>query len=92
MRGGTLVVGGDAGQRLGEHQGVGTIFLRGRAASLAEGMVEVKLRKRDELRLGVLLINASIRGAAKDFRRVIPELAWQREQSQRSGEVRPSWR
>lgn len=92
MRGGTLVVGGDAGHRLGDHRGLGTIFLRGAAASLADGMAEVPLKKRDELRLGVLLINASIRGAAKEFRRVIPERLWQLEQSRETGEVRPNWR
>lgn len=92
MRGGTLVVGGDAGQRLGDHRGLGTIYLRGSAASLADGMVEVPLKKRDELRLGVLLINASIRGAAKEFRRVIPERIWRLEQSRQTGEVRPNWR
>jgi formylmethanofuran dehydrogenase subunit C len=92
MRGGTLVVGGDAGHRLGEPLGSGTIFLRGRAASLADGMVEAPLRKSDDLRLGVLLINASIRGAAKEFRRVIPERLWRQEQSRITGEVRPNWR
>lgn len=92
MRGGTLVVGGDAGHRIGEPLGSGTIFLRGQAASLAEGMVEMPLRKSDELRLGVLLINASIRGAAKEFRRVIPERLWRWEQARITGEVRPNWR
>jgi glutamate synthase domain-containing protein 3 len=92
MRGGTLVVGGDAGDRLGDHRGLGTIYLRGTARSLAESMVEVPLKKRDELRLGVLLINASIRGAAKEFRRVIPERLWRFEQSRETGEVRPNWR
>jgi formylmethanofuran dehydrogenase subunit C len=92
MRGGTLVVGGNADHRLGDHRGLGTIFIRGTAASLAEGMVDVPLRKSDELRLGVLLINASIRGAAKEFRRVIPERQLQWEQSKETGEVRPNWR
>jgi formylmethanofuran dehydrogenase subunit C len=92
MRGGTLVVGGDAGERLGDHRGLGTIYLRGTARSLADSMVEVPLKKRDELRLGVLLINASIRGAAKEFRRVIPERLWRFEQSRETGEVRPNWR
>ncbi|TVP97286.1 MAG: tributyrin esterase [Planctomycetaceae bacterium] len=92
MRGGTMVVGGDAGPRLGEPRGTGMIFLRGRAESLAEGMVEVPLRKRDELRLGVLLINAEIRGLAKDFRRVISETAWRQEESKVTGEMRPNWR
>lgn len=92
MWGGTLVIGGDAGERLGDARGRGTIFIRGKARSLAEGMVEVSLRKRDELRLGMLLINASIRGAAKEFRRVISETEFKREQQQLTGETRPSWR
>ena len=92
MRGGTLVVGGNAGPRLGEHRGNGIIYLKGRAESLAEGMVEVPLKKKDELRLGMLLINASIRAEAKDFRRVIPETMWRQEQSKSTGVMRPSWR
>lgn len=92
MHDGTIVIGGDAGRGLGEPRGAGMIFLRGRAESLADGMVEVALRKRDELRLGMLLINASIRGLAKEFRRVIPERAWRLEQSQLTGETRPNWR
>ena len=51
-RGGVIVIGGDAGLRLGEPQGDLIIFLRGQAASLAAGMCEAPLRKRDELRLG----------------------------------------
>src|SRR5690606_15467984 len=89
---GVIVIGGDAGPRLGEPRGDGMVFLRGRAESLAAGMVEVPLRKRDELRLGVLLINASTRGLAKEFRRVIPEARWRWEQAQVTGETRPNWR
>jgi hypothetical protein len=92
MYDGVMVIGGDAGPRLGEPRGDGMVFLRGRAESLAEGMVEVPLRKRDELRLGVLLINASTRGMAKEFRRVIPEARWRWEQAQLTGETRPNWR
>jgi hypothetical protein len=55
-------------------------------------MVEVALRKRDELRLGLLLINASIRGDAKDFRRVIPQRVLQAERDRKRGEVDPNWR
>jgi len=91
-RGGTIVIGGDAGPRLGESQGELIIFLRGKAASLAPGMVEVALRKRDELRLGLLLINASIRGDAKDFRRVIPQRVLQAERERKRGDVDPNWR
>jgi len=78
-RGGTILIGGDCGPRLGEPQGDLIIFLRGKAASLASGMIEATLRKRDELRLGLLLINASIRADAKEFRRVIPEQVLQAE-------------
>lgn len=92
MYDGVIVIGGDAGPGLGEPRGDGMVFLRGRAESLADGMVEVPLRKRDELRLGVLLINASTRGLAKEFRRVIPEARWRWEQAQVTGETRPNWR
>jgi len=92
MYDGVIVIGGNAGHGLGEPRGDGVVFLRGRAQSLADGMVEVPLRKRDELRLGVLLINASTRGMAKEFRRVIPEARWQWEQAQMTGETRPNWR
>lgn len=92
MYDGVIVIGGDAGRGLGEPRGDGVVFLRGRAQSLADGMVEVPLRKRDELRLGVLLINASTRGLAKEFRRVIPEARWRWEQAQMTGETRPNWR
>ncbi len=92
MYDGVIVIGGDAGPGLGEPRGAGMVFLRGRAESLADGMVEVALRKRDELRLGMLLINASTRGMAKEFRRVIPEARWRWEQAQVTGETRPNWR
>ena len=90
--GGTILIGGNAGPRLGEAEGDLIIFLRGKAESLADGMVEMPLRKRDELRLGLLLINASIRGEAKDFRRVIPERTLDAERQRKRGEVDPNWR
>jgi methylamine---glutamate N-methyltransferase subunit B len=92
MHDGTIVIGGDAGHGLGEPRGSGVVFIRGHAQSLADAMVAVPLRKQDELKLGVLLINASIRGMAKEFRRVIPETAWRFEQSRITGETRPNWR
>ena len=91
-RGGMIVIGGDAGPRLGEPQGELIVFIRGKAQSLAMGMIETPLRKRDELRLGLLLINASIRGDAKDFRRVVPEYVLDQERARKHGEVDPSWR
>lgn len=89
---GTIVIGGDAGPRLGEPHSELIIFLRGSAQSLAPGMEEAPLRKRDELRLGLLLINASIRGDAKEFRRVIPNAILQAERDRKHSEVNPSWR
>jgi len=91
-RGGTILIGGDAGPRLGDPQGDLIIFLRGKAESLAPGMVETQLRKRDELRLGLLLINASIRADAKEFRRVVPNQLLDVERSRKRGEVDPNWR
>ncbi|MGI9474367.1 MAG: tributyrin esterase [Rubripirellula sp.] len=89
--GGMIVIGGDAGENLGDAMSNVTVFLRGAAKSLAKGVAEAPLRKREQLRLGLLLINASIRGDAKDFRRIVPEAMLQAEQSQR-GELNPNWR
>ena len=89
--GGMIVIGGDAGEKLGDAMNNVTVFIRGKAKSLAEGVVEAPLRKREELRLGLLLINASIRGDAKEFRRIVPEIVFDMEQSQR-GEINPNWR
>ncbi len=89
--GGMIVIGGDAGEKLGDAMNNVTVFIRGRAKSLAEGVIEAPLRKRELLRLGLLLINASIRGEAKDFRRIVPEAMLHAEQSQR-GELNPNWR
>lgn len=89
--GGMIVIGGDAGERLGDAMNNVTIFIRGRAKSLAEGVTEAPLRKREQLRLGLLLINASIRGDAKDFRRIVPQAMLEAELSGRS-EVGPNWR
>ncbi|MGV3483376.1 MAG: tributyrin esterase [Planctomycetaceae bacterium] len=91
-RSGTIVIGGDAGARLGEPHGDLIIFLRGSAASLAPGVEEASLRKRDELRLGLLLINASIRGDAKEFRRVVPSAVLRAERERKHGEINPNWR
>jgi len=89
--GGTIVIGGNAGHRLGDAVNHVAVFLRGKALSLADGVTEAPLRKREELRLGLLLINASIRGDAKEFRRIVPTALLQAEQAQR-GEVSPNWR
>lgn len=89
--GGLIVIGGDAGESLGEAMQDVTIFVRGSVAALAPGVIEAPLRKREKLRLGLLLINASIRGDAKDFRRIIPTTMWLAEEAGR-GEVNPNWR
>jgi glutamate synthase domain-containing protein 3 len=89
--GGIIVIGGDAGENLGDAISNVSIFIRGKSKSLADGVTEAPLRKREQLRLGLLLINASIRGDAKDFRRIVPETLLAAEQSQR-GELSPNWR
>ncbi len=88
---GTIVVGGDAGVNLGDGLNNVTVFLRGKAASLAPGVIDVPIRKREEVRLGLLLMSASIRGKPGEFRRIIPEARWKAEEAG-AGEVRPNWR
>ena len=88
---GTIVIGGDAGKRLGDAMNNVTIFIRGKAKSLSAGVTEAPLRKSQQLKLGLLLIKASIRGDANDFRRIIPEAMLHAEESAR-GEVNPHWR
>ncbi len=89
--GGMLVIGGNAGENLGDAASNVTIFIRGTAKSLAKGVTEAPLRKREQLRLGLLLINASIRGDAKEFRRIVPEAMLDAEHAKR-GEINPKWR
>jgi methylamine---glutamate N-methyltransferase subunit B len=89
--GGTIVVGGDAGCNLGDSHNNLTLFLRGKAQSLAAGLVEAPLRKREQVKLGLLLMNASIRGSATDFRRIIPLAKLHAEQANQ-GELHPNWR
>lgn len=89
--GGTIVIGGDAGERIGDAMNNVTVFIRGKAKSLADGVAEAPLRKREEVRLGLMLINASIRGDAKEFRRIVPKAILDMERSQR-GEINPNWR
>ncbi|TWT50613.1 GXGXG motif protein [Rubripirellula amarantea] len=89
--GGMLVIGGNAGHNLGDAMNNVTVFVRGKYKSLAPGVTEAPLRKRETLRLGLLLINASIRGDSKDFRRIVPEAMLAAEMAGR-GEVNPHWR
>ncbi len=89
--GGMLVIGGNAGKDLGDASSNVTIFIRGTVKSLALGVTEAPLRKREQLRLGLLLINASIRGDANEFRRVVPKAMIRAEESRR-GEINPKWR
>ena len=89
--GGMLVIGGDAGENLGDASSSVTIFVRGSVKSLARGVTEAPLRKREQLRLGLLLIIASIRGDAKEYRRIVPEAMLHADKSL-SGEINPNWR
>jgi hypothetical protein len=47
------------------------IYVRGAVASLGRGIVELSISAKDRLRLGMLMINAGIKGEAKDFRRYV---------------------
>ena len=68
MRSGNLILGSDAGPDLGLDATGGTIYLRGDAASIADGMREAKMKDADSMRLGLLLVRAGIRAATKEFR------------------------
>lgn len=90
---GTIVIGGDAGEGLGDAMRGSTIFLRGKVAALGRGVREAPLREREKLRLGLLLINAGIRGDAKDFRRIVSEVTLRGDDAKRpKSELNPSWR
>lgn len=90
---GTIVIGGDAGEGLGDAMRGSTIFLRGKVAALGRGVREAPLREREKLRLGLLLINAGIRGEAKDFRRIVSEVTLKGDDAKRpKSELNPSWR
>lgn len=89
---GTLVIGGDAGMNLGEAMMDALIFIRGKIGSLGQGVVELPLIPKDSVRLGLLLINAGIRGDAKDFRRVVPRRIYDEEQRHKGVIGHPSWR
>lgn len=75
MRSGNLILGNDAGPDLGLDATGGTIFLRGAAASVADGIREVKMKDSDSMRLGLLLVRAGIRAATKEFRIYRPRSA-----------------
>lgn len=90
--GGTIVIGGGAAEGLGDSMHGATIFIRGKIASLGRGVRQTPLRERERLRLGLLLINAGIRGEAKDFRRIVSQLTLDEEARKPRGEVDPSWR
>ena len=89
--GGSIVIGGDAGENLGDPLSDISVYIRGQAASLSEGVVETPLRKKQEVQLGLLLISAGIRGDATDFRRIVPLAKLEAENAAR-GEVVPNWR
>jgi glutamate synthase domain-containing protein 3 len=88
---GTIVIGGDAGENIGDPLSNVAVFIRGRASSLADGVTETTLRKKQEVQLGLLLISAGIRGDAKDFRRIVPLAKLEAENAAR-GEIVPNWR
>jgi glutamate synthase domain-containing protein 3 len=88
---GTIVIGGDAGENLGDPLSDVAVFIRGKAASLSEGVTETPLRKKQEVKLGLLLISAGIRGDATDFRRIVPIAKLVAEKAAR-GEIVPNWR
>lgn len=90
--GGTIVIGGAAAAGLGDAMRGTTVFIRGKVASLGRGAREAPLRERERLRLGLLLINAGIRGDAKDFRRIVSEATLENEARRPRGEIDPSWR
>ncbi|WP_164101590.1 tributyrin esterase [Candidatus Laterigemmans baculatus] len=90
--GGTIVIGGDAAEGLGDAMRGTTVFIRGRVAALGRGAREAPLRERERLRLGLLLINAGIRGDAKEFRRIVSDALLQHEARRPRGELDPSWR
>ena len=90
---GTIVIGGDAEEGLGDSMRGSTIFLKGKVAALGRGVREAPLREREKLRLGLLLINAGIRGEAKDFRRIVSDVTLKGDDAKRpKGELNPSWR
>ncbi len=68
---GALMIAGDAGPGLGDQMQDAVIYVRGSVSSLGRGVVESPISPKDRLRLGLLMINAGIRGEAKDFRRYI---------------------
>lgn len=89
---GTIVIGGDAAEGLGDLMRGATIFIRGQCARLGQGVCQAELRERERLRLGLLLINAGIRGDVADFRRIVSEVSLERERNRKRGEIDPSWR
>ena len=90
-RGGLIVVGGNAGSDLGREAESVTFYLRGDYDSLADGMVATPLRRGEQLKLAVVLMNSSIRGEVTEFRRVVSRDTLEAER-QRRGEIGSSWR
>lgn len=88
---GTIIVGGNAGKDLGARSRGAAFFVRGEVESLGPDIVEAPNRKQAQLRLSVLLMNASISGKPTEFKRFIhkDELAAEKASF---GEVSPSWR
>ncbi len=74
---GALMIAGDAGPGLGDQMQDAVIYVRGSVASLGRGVVESPINAKDRLRLGLLMMNAGIRGEAKDFRRYVSQYSQQ---------------
>ena len=89
--GGSIVIGGAAGDGLGEGSRGVTFFVRGEVHTLGRDIVEAPMRKEPQLRLGVLLMNASISGRPQEFRRYVHRDQLSKELTNAS-EIRPSWR
>jgi methylamine---glutamate N-methyltransferase subunit B len=68
---GAIMIAGDAGPGLGDEMLDAVIYVRGTVKSLGRGIVESPIGQKDRLRLGLLMVNAGIRGDAKDFRRYV---------------------
>lgn len=80
---GTLVIGGKAGAGVGDQMQDTVIFIRGAVESLGRGVVETPVTQGERLRLGLLLLDAGIRGEAADFRRYVSARAAEREAAAR---------
>jgi hypothetical protein len=68
---GTLVIGGDAGAGLAAYAPDLAIYLRGHCPDLGKRLSAQPLSKSDQLKLGLALINAGIKGTPQGFQRIL---------------------